>query len=192
MLDSHPWVHKFHEQLEHAVTLGPEHYIPRLLQKLDVTEPKLERTLFAAYELGRAYQDSSVQENAAKILGSLIPDLEQRLPFYEVMFDIMDQGEFREEIGSPVYDLSEPLFRQLCGQLKNKTSNALRFILPCARQLAFVPGRQFNAVCGEIKERHQLVGLIADYLHRPMSEILAVQEPRSCAAVYYEHLVLGK
>ena len=140
MLDSHPWVHKFHEQLEHAVTLGPGHYIPRLLQKLDVTEPKLERTLFAAYELGRAYQDSSVQENAAKILGSLIPDLEQRLPFYEVMFDIMDQGEFREEIGSPVYDLSEPLFRQLCGQLKNKTSNALRFILPCARQLAFVPG----------------------------------------------------
>ena len=194
------WVDEFKEKLMYIVAGTPDQYLTRLLQKEDVTEDGLESWLFVGYELGRDHQERRVTDASKKILQTRIPDVEQRLPFYEVMFDIMDKGLFiAHDDLMRRYELDDNLFHslheRLCKDTKIENNVGAFYVRRFSRDLAAIPGAQYNVfdtLCSSAP-RQQRVAMIADYLHRPMKKVVAsVLENRSSAAVYYDFTVLKR
>lgn len=191
----HPWIGQIRSQLEYVVAGTPDQYVTRFLQKADVSEDQLNTYLFDAYALGREFRDQPVMESSRMFLQTRIPDLEQRLPFYEMMFDLMDKGKFRKMDGPHRYELNEQLRQQLRQELSLKTGlpevETQLYIGKFSRELAGFPGIQFT-VENDVPAlpRHVRVALISNYLHRPLKKLLTTLEERSAAAVHYDNIVL--
>ncbi len=192
-----PWIEQIRPKLEYVVAGRPDQYVTRFLQKADVPEDQLNTYLFDAYALGREFQDQPVREGSQKFLQTRIPDLEQRLPFYETMFDLMDKGKFRRGNGRGLerYELTEQLWQQLSQKLSQQANfpeeRAQFYLRKFSRELAAFPGIQFT-VQNDVPPlpRHVRVALISNYLHRPLKRLLTTLEERSAAAVHYDNLVL--
>lgn len=122
---------------------------------------------------------------------------EQRLPFYETMFDIMDKGKFRRGDGRGLerYELTEQLHQQLgrtlSQQIDGSEEQAWLYVRKFSRVLASFLGIQFTVEVNDPSlPRHVRVALISNYLHRPLKKLLTTLEERSAAAVHYDTIVL--
>lgn len=191
------WIEQIRPTLEYVVAGTPDQYIARFLQKADVPEDQLNTYLFDAYALGREFQDQPVMESSRIFLQTRIPDLEQRLPFYEMMFDLMDKGKFRRGDGRGLerYELTEQLHQQLgrtlSQQIDGSEEQAWLYVRKFSRVLASFPGIQFTVEVNDPSlPRHVRVALISNYLHRPLKKLLTTLEERSAAAVHYDNIVL--
>ncbi len=194
-MTTNPWIEQIRPTLEYVVAGTPDQYIARFLQKADVPEDQLNTYLFDAYALGREFQDQPVMESSRIFLQTRIPDLEQRLPFYEMMFDLMDKGKFRRMDGSHRYELNEQLRQQLGQTLSQQAGipeeQAQCYVRKFSRDLADFPGIQFTVESNDPSlPRHVRVALISNYLHRPLKKLLTTLEERSAAAVHYDCIVL--
>lgn len=52
--------------------------------------------LFTSYMIGRDAQDTEIMNNARRVLSVAVPGIEQRLPWYEAMADIMEKGKYED------------------------------------------------------------------------------------------------
>lgn len=195
---------------EHFVVdgLSPEQVLERLKEKTGYTEPgELHYFLMTSYMASRRLVDDSgeridqegeISDSAKRVLQTLVPDLEERLPWYEVMFDIMHRGEFNDgtddsAAGPWSFLLGSELRRELTDYLvreRRLEETVAGFLVSrLALDMGNPPGLQYNTQL--ILDSHNpsdfdRITLICKFLHLPMRTIVTVKNEETMADFLYE------
>ncbi len=170
-------------------------------ERTGLTEPKtIVWGLMSAYMTGNLFDDKEMAEAAKKILQVKISDLEERLPWYEVMFNIMDKGNFCDgtdyEAAGPYYFRLQPDdHNELSDYLVEKTNldkdNASWAVQRLSKEMAYMPGAQYDSYrifCPPEQHRARKIAIICRYLHLPMSAIITVRNEDRVADFFYESI----
>lgn len=167
---------------------APEEVERRLRLKVTGGREQYDGTLlpyiFAGYVLGRDQEGSPMGAVCQYVLGVLDPEAERRLPWYDVMFDILNEGAFREipsTRGSGrriFYELSRSKEREFADRLEHErpTISGGRTVQKLCSWLADIPGTTLEATRSAYAETGLgRIAMISSYLHRPLAEILRKQ-----------------
>jgi len=144
--------------------------------------------LMKCYMSGRELGAPEVAEAAKKILQLNIQDLESRLPYYEVMFDILRDGHYVEHPNYH-YILREEHNKKLTDYLANKTgmdedkaSLAMHELL---RGLGDTPGKFFYFYILERMSEVERTTKICDHLFIPLNDVIGEV---TIANLWYDHV----
>lgn len=150
--------------------------------------------LFSAYHIGRDNKENTLQLQAKALLGTTISDLERRLPWYEVMFDIMDKGTFVNKgiTGPHKFYLNDDLKEDLAQKVKEKAnikaSDAHWIVRFLARSLGEVPGIQYSIIGPHHQGRSTDIALLSIYLYQPIRTFLTLEDSQIVADFHFNSL----
>lgn len=152
--------------------------------------------IISSYTVAQELKDEEMVANAKKILSQKIPDLEERLPWYKLMFGIMDKGRFcdgtdSEAAGPQYFELDDKTHKELADCLAKETAleseRAFWAVRNLARDMGHIPGAQYNSfrfLSGRPADRISEILSICSYLHMPMRIIVTVQSEETVADMY--------
>ncbi len=156
--------------------------------------------IMSSYMVGQELKDEEMIANARRILSQKIPDLEERLPWYDLMFGIMDKGRFydgtdSEAAGPQYFKLDDQTHQELTDRLTKKTAleseRAFWAVRNLARDMGHIPGAQYNSfrfLNGRPADRPSEILSICSYLHMPMRTIVTVQSEGTVADMYIDEM----
>lgn len=167
-----------------------------------IEEPaKVVWGIMSSYMVGREWKDREMVSDAKRILSVKVSDLEDRLPWYELMFDLMDRGRFCDETdcggaGPWYFELETNTHEELTDRLARETNlnkeDASWAVRRLANDMGYLPGAQYKAlriISNPPSHRTIEIMLICKYLHLPMKSIVTVLTEETTADFYINNLV---
>jgi len=152
------------------------------------------------YIIGQEFNDKRIVTDVKKILSVKIPDLEERLPWYKLMFCILDNGTYcvgpGGSVGGPSYFELEPnthkeLTDHLMREAHLKEEAASLAVGRFARDMGFIPGAQYHSFIflhGRPVNRPSEIALICQYLHMPLSSFMTVTGGKTAADSLFDSM----
>ncbi len=156
--------------------------------------------IMSAYRIGEKDSDKKVVKAAKRVLQVKIPDLEERLPWYDLMYGILEKGKLKDETDEDImragpwsFQLEPNVHRLLAKDLAEKTElsldEALHTVNSFAGKMGYIPGSQYWAEKTDFHPQTHPDGKIIQicrFLHLPLSYLWTIENEETVADFYYE------
>lgn len=166
------------------------------VEKLFLEKTKLpqEQALFGLvwfYAAGREYRDAYLVEASSKLLRLRYPDLEQRLPWYDAMYDVINKSEFQAAGWGSHYLLNpadeQKVKQELMERAQLSSADADLRLEKLLKHLAFRPGKVLQSNDDYLHgDKPKRLATICLHLHTPWGKIAKTAELGTIAERHYD------